>query len=207
MDKKTEKYKNIKTRRGVLPLLMLVVIIVVVVFLFGVLGIHVFKSTNIVFRGLSKVIPYPAMVVDWDFVGYGEYADNVVTMRKYLSNEDQATISEDGIRARVLERLIANAVLEDMARERDIKVFDYEVEKEFQQAIEGLDVETEIEKDIERLFGWSIEEYQENVVRPFVLQTKLTQAIYDDQEDAASQFAIFLQEQISTAKVIYFVPH
>ena len=196
-----------REKSSVLTYIIMIAVIVVVIFLFGLLGIYVFKSTNFVFRGFSKVIPYPAMIVNWDFVGYGEYADNVVTMRKFLSNEDQLTISEDDIRSRVLDRLVANSVLENMAAERDIKVFDYEVEKEFQNAVEGLNAEDEIEKDIKKLFGWNIEEYQDNVVRPFVLQTKLTEAIYDGQEDASEQFAIFLQEQISTAKVIYFVPH
>lgn len=196
-----------RERSSVLALIIMIAVIVIGIIFFGMIGIYVFKSTNFVFRGLSKIIPYPALVVDWDFVGYDEYADNVITMRKFLSNEERDTISEDEIRSRVLDRLVANAVLENMARERDIKVFDYEVEKEFQKAIEGLNSENEIEKDIKELFGWNIQEYQDNVVRPFVMQTKLSKAIYDDQADAPEQFAIFLQEQISTAKIIYLVPH
>jgi len=196
-----------KRKNSGLPVIILILVILVGLVLFGMLGVYVFKSTNFVFRGLSRIIPYPAVVVNWDFVGYDDYSDNIVTMRRFLSNEEEVVVTEEEIRDRVLNRLIANAVLEQMADERDIKVFDYEIEKVFQAAIEGLNPEEEIEKDLKKLFGWNTDEYKKNVVRPFVLQNKLTKAIYDDQADAAEQFAIFLQEEIATAKIIYFVPH
>lgn len=201
-DKKNRK-KDKKRRR----VFFLAAGIAVFLVLFGALGVYVFDSINFVFRGMSRIIPYPAMMINSRMCLYSEYADNIITMKKFVESQDTLVASEEEIRQRVAERLVANKVLEQMARDRGIKVFDYEIEKEFEQAIQGLGVEDEIEKNIKKLFGWNIDEYKTNVVQPFVLQKKLTQAIYDDDEDAGQKFSQYLEQEITTARVLYFVPH
>lgn len=206
-NKKSKKSEHKRTPNRATSLIVAIAAIALALIALCLLGIYVLKSTNYVFRSLSRVVPFPAALVNNDFVSYFDYADNVVTMRRYLENQEQVVATEDEIRAKVMERLVANAILNQMAEERDIKVFDYEIEKAFKQAIEGAGVEDDVKDDIKKSFGWDIEEYKAKVVRPFVLQNKLTEAIYDGQDDAASQFGIYLQEEINTAKVIYFVPH
>lgn len=199
--------KNIKNKKRRPRPLAAILIILGLIFIIGVLGIYVFNSTNFFYRGLSRVIPYPAMLVDGDFVSYYQYADNVRAINRFLLQQEEAGISDTQLRLKVVERLVANSVLERLAKEEGVQIFDYEIEKEYQQAIDGLEEGNQAKESIERLFGWNVEQYKKNVIRPVVLERKLAATIYPDDSDAAGKFETYLLEKINAAKIIYFIPH
>lgn len=204
-DVKSSKKKENKNHTNLI--IGAVVATLAFIFLIGVVGVYGFLSINIFFRAMGKIIPYPIILIDGHFITYGDYADNYMTLRRFSSSQGEVTYSTEEIRDRILERLITNRILEDMAKKRNIKVFDYEIDREYQEAINDLDSEKAIADSIHELFGWSIGEYKENVVRPFVLQKKLSQAIFDDEPDAEGKFSRYLQEERATASVWYLVPH
>ncbi|MDD4995630.1 MAG: SurA N-terminal domain-containing protein [Patescibacteria group bacterium] len=167
------------------------------------IGIYGFRSTNAFYCFMTRALPYPAMFVNYHPVLYREYADNVNTLRNIAREQGGSEMTEGQIRKSAAERLVANQVLEQMAAERKIKAFDYEIEKEFQRAVGDTD-QDELEMNLKKLFGWTAEEYKENVVKPFILGQKLTEAIYGSNAD---DFEKYLQEEIKTAKILYLVPH
>jgi len=185
----------------------MVVAIILAIFVIGLIGIYGANSTNFVFSSLSRIIPYPAVIVNWEPVSYYEYCESVNTIKRFDELQEELSFSDSEISENVTTRLITNKILDQIAREQDVKVFDYEIEKEFQSAVGISEDEKDVEKNIKELFGWNIEEYKNNVVRPFVLEKKLSDAIYDGDQDAPQKFAAYLQEEIANAKIIYLVPH
>ena len=201
--------ENKKSKKNKRPLLigLMVLSIALAIFVVGLIGIYGANSTNFIFSSMSRVIPYPAMIVNWEPVSYYEYSESINTIKRFDKLQEELSFNESEVSKNVATRLVTNKILEQIAREQDVKVFDYEIEKEFQSAVNSGEDEKEIEKNIKELFGWNIEEYKENVVRPFVLEKKLSEAIYDGDPDAPQKFAGYLQEEIANAKIIYFVPH
>ncbi|MBU0648530.1 SurA N-terminal domain-containing protein, partial [Patescibacteria group bacterium] len=182
-------------------------IILLCIIIFGAVGVYGFLSTNIIFRSLGKVIPYPIVIVGAGVVTYTDYADSVTSLEKFFKSQEETAYGGDDIRDRVLERLVTNRILEGMAQKRDIKVFDYEIEREFQQAIIDFGTEDDIKENIEELYGWTIDEYKKNIVGPFVLEKKIIQAIFDDEPGANEKFSQYLQEERGTIRVIYLIRH
>jgi len=205
-DIKTKEQNNKKTKKPVFLLIKIIAVLFAVV-IFGAVGVYGFLSTNIIFRGLGKIIPYPIVIVGARVVTYADYADSVASLEKFFKSQEDAAYEGGDIRNRVLERLITNSILEDMAKKRDIKVFDYEIEREFQKAILDFGTEEDIKDNIKDLYGWTIEEYKENIVGPFVLEKKIIQAIFNEEPDANEKFSQYLQEERETIRVIYLVSH
>jgi len=203
----TEKNKKTNNKKRPLLVGLMVVAIILAIFVIGLIGIYGANSTNFVFSSLSRIIPYPAVIVNWEPVSYYEYCESINTIKRFDELQEELSFSDSEISENVTTRLITNKILDQIAREQDVKVFDYEIEKEFQSAVGISEDEKDVEKNIKELFGWNIEEYKNNVVRPFVLEKKLSDAIYDGDQDAPQKFAAYLQEEIANAKIIYLVPH
>lgn len=200
----TDRHKTNNSQKIVFISIAAVLFLVILI---GAAGVYGFLSTNPVIRAIGKIIPYPVVLVDGHIITYAEYANSFTTLRNFLENQGDNIYSDGEIEGRVLERLITNQILDNMAEKRDIAVFDYEVEKAFQDAVENLGQDANVEKNIEELYGWTVQEYKDNIVYPFVLQKKLSQAIYDGGTDAEEKFSKYLQDERATTSVIYLVSH
>jgi|GEM_PF-2555543 len=207
MAKEEKVTKNSKNKKRGLFIAALVIAVALVIFTVGLIGVYGAHSTNFAIVALSRIIPYPAVIVNWEPVSYFEYAQSIKTITRFDEAQEELSFDSLEVNQNVVNRLVTNKVLDQVAREEDVKVFDYEIEKEFQSAVGEDEDEKEIEKNIKELFGWDVEEYKQNVVFPFVLEKKLSEALYGGDADAPQKFAQYIQERISNSSIIYLVPH
>jgi foldase protein PrsA len=90
--------------------------------------------------------------------------------------------TESEVKKTVLDRLIQNEVLKEVAVKYNLTVTDKDIEDEFaklaSQPVQGAQ---NISDEIMDLYGWTVPEFKEKVLRPFLLQQKLAEALQKDE--------------------------
>ncbi|MFA5128403.1 MAG: peptidylprolyl isomerase [Patescibacteria group bacterium] len=163
---------------GVLSVVILAAVI------FGV-GIYRFGWSGEIVAKITKVAPYPAVFVNWRMIGYYDYADDVETLKTFFASQGEdlgAAIPDDKeIKKQVLDRLVKNELSYQLAKKYGIKIYDEDLEKEIQNIVDQSESRESVEQTLEEQYGWGIEEFKEKVLKPFLVQQKLQEAISKDE--------------------------
>lgn len=133
-----------------------------------------------VMRGLSL----PAATVNGNVVKFGDYVDDLQTARYFFAKAKEqdptATLPSDAeLKQGVLDRLIENEIVNEEARRLNVSVTDDDLEAEF-QVLAASSGDMDPAQQIYELYGWTVEEFKEKVMRPFLLEQKITAALAED---------------------------
>ena len=159
-------------------------ILILAAVIFGV-GIYRFGWSGEVVTKITKVVPYPAAFVNWRTVRYSDYADDVETLKIFFASQGEdlgAAIPDDQeMKKQVLDRLIKNQLSYQLAKKYGIKIYDNDLEKEIQKIIDQGESRENVEQTLQQQYGWGIEEFKEKVLKPYLAQQKLQEAISKDE--------------------------
>lgn len=142
---------------------------------------------------IAHALPLPAATVNGNVIRYSEYLDDLTTVRRFFAKQaEQAAAdgspfegpSDDELRKGVLDRLVQAEILTEEAARFNLVVDEKEVEDEYGKiaAAEGANPEEKIQE----LYGWSVAQFKEKVMKPYILQTKLATAVENDESLNAS---------------------
>lgn len=168
---------------GVLAGLILVFILISVIF--GI-GLYKYSWNDPVTNKIIKIIPYPAVLVNYKPLSYFKFRDDLGTLTHYYKKQEELSggatkmPSAEEIKNSVLDRMINNEILEEVARQYGISVGDDEIEKEFGKVMAEAGSEADVENILEDLYQWKPEDFKEKVLEPFLFQQKLSEAVLAD---------------------------
>lgn len=164
-------------------------------------------SNNNLTTWLTNTLPYPAAIVDNQWVLYRDYetqVDNVQKVAKQLA-ADPSTASRMGpiptravIASTELDQMINEVVLEQSAQKFGLTVSQAEIDQTFTQQIisQTNGNEAEVEKTLEQLYGWTIAQFKTSVVKQLVLRQKLLDYLLQHNKAAVSQKSDQLISQV-----------
>ncbi len=138
-------------------------------------------------------VPYPAALVNNNIIKYSDFTDDIKTLTRFYSKigaqqPEMAQPTEADIRKNVMDRLIQNELLKESAAKYDLSVTDQEVDDEFDKLADQRGPgAVSISDEIMDLYGWSVDQFKEKVLRPYLLQQKLAEALAKD--DSINQAA------------------
>lgn len=151
---------------------------------FGVL-IYYYRSENPAVRTVARVVPYPVQQVNGRFVSYGDYLFEVdANKRAYQNNaklNGQSEVdfgSEEGkkllvqIKQHALDKLKDDALVSQLAAQRNVKVTDKEVEELTSQLYERYGGKDTLLKTLNDIYGWNVNDLQ-RVLRKQLLTKNL----------------------------------
>jgi parvulin-like peptidyl-prolyl isomerase len=165
----------------------LVGIVVVALAAIGVasFGLYRLKWDNRVTTIITHVLPYPIASVNGESIRYSDYQDDVATVKRFFELElskpgaSAADMPSEGeIQKGVLDRLIQTAVLLQEAERFDLSVSDEEIDAEFTRVTS---VQGNAAQQIQEMYGWSVDEFKQKVMVPYLLQAKLTEILGKDE--------------------------
>ncbi len=146
-------------------------------------------------RTATKTFPYPIVWVNGTFITEYALARNMESVKRFYENQDFSSLglrvdfsTEEGQkRLHVREREVLNKMVEDasfraLAKKRNISVTEEEVKEDIKTRIDTYGTGSEVEKNLERLYGWSLKDFAEHVVTPAIYQRKL-QEVYEEEID------------------------
>jgi len=151
-------------------------------FIFSAFGIYFFgMKSNLFVRGAARIFPYPVARVGWDFILTPAYQKDINTLiRFYKFESDGSGLPVPGyevISSSVLDRLIKNRVMEEMAHSLDIKITGEELDNKFLEMTSKMGSPEEVEEILDKMYGWSEKEFRKNIVRNILLQERIKEKL------------------------------
>ncbi|MFA6603245.1 MAG: peptidylprolyl isomerase [Patescibacteria group bacterium] len=150
------------------------------------IGIYKYNWSGPATTAVLKAVPYPAAMVNNNIITYADFLADVDTLKHFyakLAAENAgapAAPAEPEIRKNVLDRLIQNEILKEQALKYDLKVTAEEVDAEFAK-LSSQSEGSSVEQEIMDLYGWTVPEFKEKVLVPYLLQQKLAEVLAKDE--------------------------
>lgn len=165
-----------------------------------VLLYYVSPRENTAAERLRQALPYPVAIISYrEGITYRTLAQNMAAIRRFYEAQDFSKIGlrvdfstdEGKKRFQVREKEVLNKMIEDdairiLAGERGIKISREEADQAVSRKLEEYGSGEEVKKDLDRLYGWTLADFEEKVVIPSLYQEKL-QASFMKEVDTVSE--------------------
>jgi len=180
-----------------------------------VLGVYKFNWNNRIFSGTTKVIPFPAVYVRGaGSLSVSEIKANTASVKKFYESQDFEKIgmrvdfsTDQGAKRlavkekEVISKMIENKVIENLAKKRGITLTDSTVATELESNIQQFGNKDNLMSDLARLYGWTIKDFEQKVVKPGMYSEKLAQVYMNELDTSAQQAKIkSLYEKVASKK-------
>lgn len=186
--------------------------VIFVFLLFLVLGIYKFNWNNRFFVAATKAIPFPALYVHGaGTISVREIKSDDAAIKKFYESQDfekigmridfsteqgqkRLQVKEKGI----INKLVENKIIEDLARQRGITLTDAVVSAELESNIQQFGNKDNLMSDLARLYGWTLDDFKQKVVKPEMYSGKLAEIYAGSLDTSAEQAkAKSLYERVS----------
>lgn len=164
----------------------IVLVTLVSFFTYCALALYRFQSTSAFIYKATQVVPFPVARQGSRFIAYENYLFEVRRYRHYYENQQKLDFnSEFGrqqlveYKRRALEKVINDAYIKQIAKEKNISVSDAELEKEIAllRSQDRLGNSKDVLEDVLReYFGWTRTDFK-RYARDNLLQQKVTMAL------------------------------
>lgn len=189
-----------------------------VIFLFLlvlVLGVYKFNWSNRFFVATTKVIPFPAVYVRGaGTVPVNEIKADDEAIKKFYESQDfekigmRVDFSTDQGKKRlqvkekgIINKLIENKVIESLAKARGITLTDTTIAAELESNIQQFGNKDNLMSDLARLYGWTLDDFEQKVVKPEMYSEKLTEIYASSLDTSAEQTKIkSLYDRVTSKK-------
>jgi hypothetical protein len=195
MDKKEGKIKKriVGTSAAFFSLGMFVFV------LFIVLGFFVCRNhNNNISKKIAAYIPFPAVVVDYHrFITLKNINEDLRSVRSFYENQD---FSASGLRVDfsttdgqkrlkikekdILNKLISDKIIELLAREKGVVVSKESVDQNVARKIKEFGGEDKIKENLNNLYGWSVDDFKEKIVRPSLYRDEMEKIVQSEYEQS-----------------------
>ncbi len=152
-----------------------------------VIGSYTVRWNNRLVKSASRLLPYPAVVVNNHWNSYFEFLDGVATLEYSYSQPEvlqesglTAKPSRQEIEALVLDRMAKDDVVRQLAERYGITVTQATLDAEMKKLIDQTGSAEDVTNRIQQLYGWSLETFAQRVVRPFLVRQRLQEKIAAD---------------------------
>lgn len=165
------------------------------------LAVYFFPRSEMV-NMVVKRLPYPAAVVDYrQTISFRELAQNMQSIQRFYENQDFSQVGlridfstdEGKKRLKVREKEVLNKMIEDqsiiaLAKERGIFVTEEMARQGVARKLEEYGNGDQVKENLERLYGWTLSDFEEKIVLPSLYEEKLNDIFVKEMNpDAAAK--------------------
>ncbi|MFZ2188127.1 MAG: peptidylprolyl isomerase [Candidatus Moraniibacteriota bacterium] len=186
------------------------VIFFVAYLLFIAILIYGFNVSNKLTRKTAHVIPYPAASWGTSYITEDKLKSQLDSARMFYENQDFSDLgmrvdfaTEDGKKRlrikekNVLNKLIENKLIENEAKKRGIAINSEDVSQAVSRKMQEYGSEEYLRSNLTRLYGWTIADFEENIVKPDMYKEKLFANIQENDKtrtEAKEKINLALEE-------------
>ncbi len=172
----------------------------------GMTYMHDGSAGTVLGKIISKKFSLPAVVVNYvNFIAIKEVQSDMDALRSFYENQDFSSVgmrvdfstSDGEKRLKIIEKKLLNKLIEDkaiflLANKRGIKISQNDLENAVDKKLEEYNIGDDVEKDLRKRYGWTINEFKEKIVLPNMYQ----EALYDSVADELASQSIESKEKI-----------
>ncbi len=168
---------------GFMGLLAVAVILTVVVTIVRVYSRAADDNFSLAF---AKALHLPAAKVNGLPILYSDYAEDlkaINTMQAYAKahgGSPTGDLTPEKMSDQVILRLVSNALLNQAAKQYNVSVTAQDVTDLTTQVLQQFKTPSDADSELLQRYGWNLATYQQKVMKPFILQNKLTDKIQAD---------------------------
>ena len=175
----------------------IVAVLIILLAVFAV-GIYRLKWQGPVVQKVEAVVPYPAAMINWRILSVSEFNGRFEAYKKAIIY-NQAFDFEDPTnaaivlqqRAALLDRMIDLKLEAILADRMDLKVTDADIETEMQNLYAQTgNTSEDIDQLLSTVYGWTKQEFIDQVVVPQILESKLQKGLVADKQENADAYAL-----------------
>ncbi len=183
-------------------LLIVVVVAVLGVFVYTKSQVRTLSETPFVMQA-ATALRVPIAKIDGKPVLYSEFVQDLTSLERFYSNQpDGFPIPTAGdISEQVLSRLFINQLIAELGEKYSIVLEEADMSVAKAELLSQFPDEATAATEIENTFGWSFDTFTNRVIRPIVLEQKVSEAFAADDsiEDA------YTTEQIKAKHILFLV--
>ncbi len=144
-------------------------------------------ATNIEGYNFSK----PEGIFAFRFIPIKEWETNVKALKNYYEKQGIDFTTPDGqeqlksLQAAVLEKMIMDRIVADLAKQKGIKISDADIKTELDNAANAFGGTDTVAKMVQEMYGWNMDDFQKNIIIPYLQQTKLMEKVFDPEKENA----------------------
>lgn len=175
-------------------------IVLTIAFAASLMAVYIPSQPNAATDRLKMMLPYPIAILGYrDGITYDTLFRNMASVKRFYEAQDFSTVglrvdfsTEDGQkRFKVREKEVLNKMIEDeairfLAEARGIRVSPDEATQGIARKLEEYGSGEEVKRDLDRLYGWTLSDFEEKVAMPGLYQEKL-QASFAKEVDVSSE--------------------
>lgn len=174
---------------------VLLAVLAVVLLFFGISGVMIYGmgSQNRWLEKIEGIIPFPAAAVDQKkWISIAEFSENAGSVRRFYENQDFSQVglrvdfnTPDGKkRLKMREKELLGKMIEDeailiLAEKEGLNVTAKDLEDNVDKKLDEYGSRDNVKGDLQRLYGWTIEDFKEKIVRPSLYREKLI-GVYEE---------------------------
>ncbi len=152
----------------------------------GVYRVYAKTSTDKFTLTVAKVLRLPVMKINGKSILYSDYAGDMKAIQKLVAFDqanqgNAANLTSEQMSDQVLWRLANNILVKESALKYGVAVEQKDVDELVANLLKQFKDTSEIEKEIQSRYGWSFADYQEKVIKNYILQQKIADKIQGDQ--------------------------
>lgn len=160
--------------------------VVIIFAVFSVIRVYVQAATDNGTRIASQILRLPLAKVNGKTILYSDYLSDlkaITSLRDFdkKNGGPSASLTDQQMSDQVVWRLANNIIINDLARNFDIGVEQKDIDDLKTQMVSQFKDTAEAENELMKRYGWTMAVYEQKVIRPYILQTKLTEMISTDQ--------------------------
>lgn len=197
-----------------------VLMILAALFIFLILatlffGVYRSNWNNRFIGAVEKIVPFPAVYIRGaGFIDISEIKEDNQAIRQFYESQDfdkvgmrvdfgtnqgikRLKVTEKGI----INKLIENKIVIDLAKKRGINISDATVDQQVSASIDEFGNRQNLMSDLARLYGWSLEDFKQKVVKPELYADKLAETFAKEADVSQQETKInSLFERVSAKK-------
>lgn len=164
---------------------------ILVLAILGSVGIGVYRvyakaGTDKFTVTVAKILRLPAMKVNGAPVLYSDYADDLHAIQTLVAFDkttggNNASLTPEQMSDQVLWRLANNILIKDAAAKYAVKAEAQDVENIKSNLLKQFKDVSEVDQEIQKRYGWTFAQYEEKVIKNYILQQKISEKITADQ--------------------------
>ena len=184
--------KSLKVGKKQLGLKMVIrialVILAALIIFLAVLGVGIYRYNweNSTTKWVSKIIPYPAALVDYHLITIYKYRNAVNSTKHYYSKLQGVSFDTEAgkeqvkqIEQEVLDQMVSDEITKIEAKKFDVSVDNKEVNSEYSKIVEQSGGETKVKEILNDYYQWSVKEFKDRL-KMYLLGNKLQEKVIKD---------------------------
>lgn len=174
-----------KTRsKSIFLKIFILTVLVLIIFSFW---LYLLTPQNHLVGLITKIVPYPAVLVDWQPIYYSDWQKEVLAVNNFylkqkVEKPDLTRPDLKQIKSLILQRMIEEKLTDRAAAKYQVNVSAEEIDAQTQTLAKEIGSQSALAKQIKQLYDWDLTDFQNEIIRPFLLKNKLNLVLVADSE-------------------------